>query len=750
MNSRARRMVLMALESNEKSPSPIENIKSIEKYSVSNLPIQFDDGFILENCENNLEFEGMQVPEVMTAQSVDIFETNLCSEDTNEVELASSLRVENVETFEIEINDDPGKEVEDDTDEEYVMEDGKESSSSTSEEEAEENAPKEAEDDPVVNAEVEGSQNLKRKRSRKRFVNRSQWKRNNNKYKRMKGQAYIGYTRSKEKVWKNDTQREAKTMGKRCKGKHAKIYECSKLTDDVRSIIFSKFWSEMTWEQKKIFVVNHVDISKPTRRRTENQETQKSSTFKYFLKDATTKMRVCKSMFLSTLSLGEWSVRSWCQNSTCGTLPSVDVVNARRSSNREANGTILKNVEQRKFLETWLDNLPKLPSHYARRDTNKQYIEDSFIKSKSELYKRYTTDCTNIKALSSFTFDEIFDRKNLAIFQPKKDQCDVCCAYKAGNFETVTEEDYQCHIANKDRARIEKQTDKEASILGNCNMVTMDLQAVQLCPRLYASKLYFKMKLRVHNFTVYNVATHQSTNFWWHEGEGGVTSTHFASCIIDYLYTHFQNSDKPIILYSDGCGYQNRCTVVSNALLTFAVKERKTIEQKYLCKGHTQMECDTVHSLIERRLDRRDIHLPAEFISVTKRAREKPFPLDAKYLTHDFFKNYASPNFQWYNSLRPPGTSYVTDIKCLKYTPEGIIYYKTDFDSEYLPLRKGKTLPNVIPTYPQLYRTKPKISLEKYEHLMEISQVMEPDYVNFYKNLPHETSKKKGRQTDQD
>lgn len=54
MNSRASRMVLMALESNKKSPSPIENIKSIEKYSVSNLPIQFDDGFILENCENNL------------------------------------------------------------------------------------------------------------------------------------------------------------------------------------------------------------------------------------------------------------------------------------------------------------------------------------------------------------------------------------------------------------------------------------------------------------------------------------------------------------------------------------------------------------------------------------------------------------------------------------------------------------------------------------------------------------------------
>lgn len=481
-----------------------------------------------------------------------------------------------------------------------------------------------------------------------------------------------------------------------------------------------------------MFVINNVQKAVPKRRKTENKETHKSNTFIYYLKIDGKPLRVCKKMFLNTICVGEFSVRSWCNGEVNGMVPSSTEVNNRRRTSQES-----KLCQRRKFLENWFDKLPKIPSHYARADTKKEYIEDNTVKTKSQLYKRYV-ECCQEKPLSTFVFDELFERKNLGIFQPRKDQCDVCCSFKTGN---IVQEEYEAHIISKDRARIEKQTDKIEALNENCHLLTMDLQSVQLCPRMYASALYYKQKLRVHNFTMYNLATHQSTNFWWHECEGRLEASNFASCIIDYLQSQFSQSSLPIIIYSDGCGYQNRNSILSNALLAFSVKNKKIIEQKYLVKGHTQMECDSVHSLIERQLNKREIYLPGEYVSITKHARKNPFPLDTKYLQHDFFKDYSDPLFQWYSSIRPPGAT-VFEIRTLKYTPEGVIYFKTNFDSDYEPLRKTRCVSLNNGNYKNLYCSKPKISLEKYEQLLAITKVMDPDYHGFYQNLPHEVSKK--------
>lgn len=41
---------------------------------------------------------------------------------------------------------------------------------------------------------------------------------------------------------------------------------------------------------------------------------------------------------------------------------------------------------------------------------------------------------------------------------------------------------------------------------------------------------------------------------------------------------------------------------MGNALLNFAVIHGVTITQKYFTRGNSQMECDPVHSCIERKL----------------------------------------------------------------------------------------------------------------------------------------------------
>ncbi|KAM4560531.1 NLR family CARD domain-containing protein 3-like [Odontesthes bonariensis] len=181
----------------------------------------------------------------------------------------------------------------------------------------------------------------------------------------------------------------------------------------------------------------------------------------------------------------------------------------------------------------------------------------------------------------------------------------------------------------------------------------MDLQSLLLCPKLQASALYYKMKLGVHNFTIYNMASHAAKNYLWHEGEAGLSASEFVSCIVHFLKS--QASYTEFVLWSDGCGYQNRNLVLSNALLKFATEMKKTVTQKYLERGHTQMECDSVHSVIERKMRDRDVHVPAEYAAVIRGARSRPFPYDVQYVDHSFFQDFSKVNFC--KSLRPGSKS---------------------------------------------------------------------------------------------
>lgn len=63
----------------------------------------------------------------------------------------------------------------------------------------------------------------------------------------------------------------------------------------------------------------------------------------------------------------------------------------------------------------------------------------------------------------------------------------------------------------------------------------MDMQAVTLIPQTNASALYYKMKLQVHNFTIYNIITHESDNHIWDESEGNLVAYIFTTCIVKHF-----------------------------------------------------------------------------------------------------------------------------------------------------------------------------------------------------------------------
>ena len=59
---------------------------------------------------------------------------------------------------------------------------------------------------------------------------------------------------------------------------------------------------------------------------------------------------------------------------------------------------------------------------------------------------------------------------------------------------------------------------------------------------------------------------------------------------------------KKLIVCGDGCTYQNRNALLSNVYLHLAKEYNIVIEQKFVIVGHTQMECDSMHSTIERKI----------------------------------------------------------------------------------------------------------------------------------------------------
>lgn len=168
------------------------------------------------------------------------------------------------------------------------------------------------------------------------------------------------------------------------------------------------------------------------------------------------------------------------------------------------------------------------------------------------------------------------------------------------------------NVEQKELARKEKSKDKLKALAGLAHVFVMDAEAVQLSPQNKASALYYKQKLKNHDFSMYDLAKKDCTCYWWHEGEGDMCASSFTTCVHKHL-TRKCKDELPIIIWSDGCVYQNRNQILSNALLDYSIKENKIVEQKFLVKGHTQMEVDNIHSLIERRAKGIDIDVPFDY-----------------------------------------------------------------------------------------------------------------------------------------
>ena len=565
---------------------------------------------------------------------------------------------------------------------------------------------------------------------------RRQWKTTLEKQKRMRGEAYEGKKYDHVKKSNTTLTRPPKKLQKRCVHTANHETECWQLSEEDRLSIFQRFWTQSDWQQRRQYVCSLVD-SVDKQRKTVCQSRRMRS-LKYFLKLGEKRVRVCAHMFSATLVVPRRTVLNWIGDAE-HSLPTSPIY-AKKKKLKE---TCQNRANKRILAKAFLTQLDKVPSHYCRKSSTKNYLWPGDFPSSADIHRRYTEwlskNHPDESPASLTTMKEILESENIKIFQPRKDQCDLCVSYKQGN---IGEDVYNQHVENKNEARFSKERDKEeAKENADCLVITVDVEAVQNIPKTEASCLYFKTRLNLHNYTFYNVTSGDVVCYVWPETEGGLTANVFSSCLIDYLDRSRNKYPglRKLTIWSDGCASQNRNATLASAISAWALKYSVTCYHKYLIKGHTQMEVDSVHAKIESRLKRQDLEVPADYCRIIKEARKSPNPYTFIYLDHTFFKNYEVD--QAYDSIRPgfrTGDPCVNDIRQLCYRTDGSIEYRLTHKEgdvfTLLPQRRRKSL---AATLPPLYLGPIPLSARKFKDLQDMKVVLHPSNHFFYDNLPH-------------
>ena len=263
---------------------------------------------------------------------------------------------------------------------------------------------------------------FQKKRKKGHQVNNNSWNINKNKTARKLGQEYKG-KRKVEGKWSYNVQKNVKQMKSRCKcnRKEGSVIQCSSVTESDRERNFKEYW-KLEWGQKKYFArsLTKMVLNNRYRDRTDAAKSKRQFSCIYYLKQGIGKIRVCKTMYIITLSIGEWTALNWQKDfSTSG-----DEDTQKDCRDQGRNQKISRKPEDKKVLEEFFSSLSKVESHYCRASSTRLYLEPTLTsKLQLGLYEFYKEDwCKekDVEPLSMCTFSQMFEDANLSLFTSKR------------------------------------------------------------------------------------------------------------------------------------------------------------------------------------------------------------------------------------------------------------------------------------------------------------------------------------------
>lgn len=571
------------------------------------------------------------------------------------------------------------------------------------------------------------------KKGEKRTKQPENWKRNIIKKKRNSGMEYESHSLMK----KVKPARQIKNpCAETCK------LECYKnFSDDERKHLFNLYWALGDIEKQRQYIDKCMQKIEPRYRymRIGGNRGPRQNNNAFFFKQGDEVVRVCKLFFKNTLDITDRSIRTVLDKHQKLANQILEPDQRGKHGKQKKHDPKLK-----AGIKEFIDKIPKIESHYTRANTSKTFIEGS--KTVTSIYNDYVDMCKekNEPFCNYIYFYRTFtDDFNISFFVPKKDLCEECTSYS--NMDEVekinNKEKYENHLNEKNLARDEKRKDKEDM---NVFVAVYDLQAVMQLPKGDVSAFYYKSKLNVFNFTIYDIKTNKCQCFVWDEANGRRGVNELGTCVLQYIKNLSTTEDAEIIFYSDNCaGQQKNKFMIAMYLYAVRYLGIKSITHKYLIKGHTQNEGDSAHSLIERQTKRMlksgPIYTTEGFVSIIRSAKKKGDPFNVNELCfEDFLDLKILANDIGPLNMVDLKLALVKTIRVQRESPNSV-FYKTAYADEKFKeaiVIKKKMQAKAI-SLNKAFHTKPGIPENKRADINElIKKKLIPNfYKPFYDNL---------------
>ena len=546
--------------------------------------------------------------------------------------------------------------------------------------------------------------------TRKRQTNSKNWRAHVAKERRNKGLPYTS-VRGKEVAGRSIKP----GCGDKCQKRCHKIFN-----ENIRKIHFSSFWKIADHSRQYDFIARTVHKIPVTRRTTDFDSSRRNFTLGYHLIKGGELVKCCKTMYLHTLDISAQFVMTtmkklekkvFLSETETDTVPTdaITVTPDKRGKHLRRGRVIPELVKQSVIAH--INKFPTVEAHYVRESSTRLYLDEHLSVRKMHGMYLIEQEAKEQKAASLRQYQDIFNSNfNYSFFSPKKDQCDVCLRWKNMSSEEKedpnTLETYTKHIANKQRSRELKEADvKQAkdgaspdpdlpprdpgertyvnlpkSMREVC-VATYDLEKVLYVPKGENAAFWYLSKLSVYNFTVFEMVSKEGYCYVWDQTTGKKGAIEIASCVWNFIRRKVAQGVLKFIFYSDNCVPQNKNSILFSMYLLACRKFGISIEHRYLEKGHTQMECDSMHARIEAKSRNVTVYVPAQWYGLIRSAKvTKPAYVLKEMSQSDIldFNEVAS-----FHSMASIPISKLREVVVESGNP-GHIKYKVDYDSPHI------------------------------------------------------------------
>lgn len=535
-----------------------------------------------------------------------------------------------------------------------------------------------------------------RANTRKRLVNKSQWK---------LSVARKGFNDGTEYTTSRGTIKKARAIKPPCS---KKCNRCQRvITPEERQDIFENFWALDDLSKKRDFISRLIDEHVPSTCST-SPECAKKSIRRYHFVIEDEEVRVCKTMFLNTLGIPD----VWVETTLKKITPTGLKGDARgRHKNRPVRipEATLQSVRDHILL------FPRVHSHYTRERSKREYLETNVhsVIRMHKLYLEWAKENNIEKAATLATYRRIFNTEfNLGFFLPKKDQCLTCTKWKSSQPDERRRmvDQYAEHLENKRKVKALKIKDKDSASELKC-VACFDLQKVLTCPRTEVSISFYLTKLSLYNLTVFDLRLTEGHCYLWTECDAGKGSNEIGSNLLSFIEKKIDDGVKEFVFYSDNPTGQNKNRMLYSMYVHASIKYNIKITHRYLESGHSYSEADSMHARIEDEAKiKQEIYTPEEWATLIKSAKQDDHPYIVNFLRNeevlDLHTLVKIEDWDTDSKKNKVFWSKVREISTDSNFPN-YIFYRYNFNDEpskiLIKLKQGGTMDHKTYRYPSAY-----------------------------------------------